>query len=296
MKILLTGATGYLGSKIVNHCVKNKIEVVILKRSSSSMLRLKSIKTKIYSYNLDKIHLSKPFIQKGPFDAVIHTATCYGKNNEEKKEIFEANIKFPTRLLKLSVKFKTKIFINTDTYYSKAKKIPKNLFNYTLSKKKFLKIIKLYAKTKKIKVANLRLEHVYGPGDAKTKFVNWLIRSLFKKNRNIKLTEGKQKKDMIFIDDVINAYHIILKNISKIKKHFVNIEVGTGKSLSIFEFVNLAHKLSKSKNKLKFGCIPYQKNEIMFSRADVKFLKNLNWNYKVNVINGLKKLLRFNYF
>ena len=112
MKILLTGATGYLGSHIAKYLLEHNHKVVILKKKTSSMERLKKIKNNLIYYDLDKLDLATPFRQQGNFDAIIHTSTSYGKNGETINEIFEANTLFPTRLLETSILFKTKAFIN----------------------------------------------------------------------------------------------------------------------------------------------------------------------------------------
>lgn len=293
MKILITGATGYLGSEIVKYLIKHNHKIVILKRTISSMEKLKQIKKNLICYNLDSIDLSTPFVEQGNFDLIIHTATCYGKKGEKKKEIFEANTLFPIKLLETSIYYNTKLFINTDTYYNTKQKECEYLSNYVLSKKKFIKSAKSLALKKKIKIINMRLEHVYGPSDSNSKFVNWLVSSLCKGDKNIKLTKGEQQRDLIFINDVVNAYSVVLKNISKIKGYYTDIGVGSGDTIMLKDFVELAHKLSKSKSKLIFGSIPYQKNEIMISKADNKILKNFNWNCKFDIKKGLNQVIKF---
>lgn len=292
MKILLTGATGYLGSHLARYFIKNNYKVVILKRSSSSMKRLMGIKNRLIYYDLDSLDFSNVFKQQGNFDAIIHASTCYGKKGEKKKEIFEANTLFPIRLLKTSILFKTKIFINIDTYYNTEKKIFGNLSNYILSKKKFIDRAKLFSLRKKIKLINLRLEHVYGPKDSNSKFVNWLVNSLSKGNKKINLTKCEQIRDMIFVDDVVEAFGIILKNISKINGYYINVGVGCGTTITLREFVELALKLTKSKSKLIFGGLQYQKNEIMFSKADNKILKDLKWKCRTSIEKGLNSLIK----
>lgn len=292
MKILLTGATGYLGSHLARYFIKNNYKVVILKRSSSSMKRLIGIKNRLIYYDLDSLDFSNVFKQQGNFDAIIHTSTCYGIKGEKKKEIFEANTSFPIRLLKTCILYKTKIFINTDTYYNTEKKIFGNLSNYILSKKKFIDRAKLFSLRKKIKLINLRLEHMYGPKDSNSKFVNWLVNSLSKGNKKINLTKCEQIRDMIFVDDVVEAFGIILKNISKINGYYVNVGVGCGTTITLREFVELALKLTKSKSKLIFGGLQYQKNEIMFSKADNKILKDLKWKCRTSIEKGLNSLIK----
>ena len=292
MKILLTGATGYLGSNLAKYLVKNRYEVVILKRSTSKMDRLIDIKDHLTSYNSDDLNFSAFFKQQDNIDIIIHTSTCYGRKNENKKEIYDANTLFPIKLLENCTLSKIKIFINTDTYYNVDKNIPVNLTDYILSKKKFLDDAKILALKHKIRLINLRLEHVYGPKDTEAKFINWLVNSISKGNKKINLTKCEQKRDMIFIDDVVNAFGTIIDNISQINENYIDVGVGCGATITLRELAELILKITKSKSKLLFGSLPYQKNEIMFSKANNKILKDLKWNCQIDLEEGLHRVIK----
>ena len=55
MKILLTGATGFLGSHVLKKFVENQYEVVALKRSTSDLWRIKNVVDKVKYYDIDQI-------------------------------------------------------------------------------------------------------------------------------------------------------------------------------------------------------------------------------------------------
>ncbi|EDM2890084.1 CDP-abequose synthase, partial [Salmonella enterica subsp. enterica serovar Typhimurium] len=67
-----------------------------------------------------------------------------------------------------------------------------------------------YANMHDISFVNMRLEHVYGPGDGENKFIPYIIDCLNKKQSCVKCTTGEQIRDFIFVDDVVNAYLTIL--------------------------------------------------------------------------------------
>ena len=79
--ILVTGATGYLGSQIVISLVKKGFNVIILKRKSSSLRRFKLVAENIKMYDIENINLSH-IIEVNHIDTIIHTATAYGRNGE----------------------------------------------------------------------------------------------------------------------------------------------------------------------------------------------------------------------
>lgn len=243
-------------------------------------------------YNLDEIDLKIPFQHFGKIDAVIHTATCYGKNNECIREIIEANLIFPLQLLELAICYKTKLFINTDTFSNSS--LSSHLMNYNLSKKSFLDWGKAISTKKKVNFINVKLEHLYGPFDDKSKkFVPYIINSCLENVPEILLTHGEQKRDFIYVDDAVSAYLTLLqKGISKSTNFFEEYELGTGKATSIREFVELAHKITKSKTVLMFGSLPYQDGEIMFSKANIETLTSLGWSSKIKLSDGIKKIIK----
>lgn len=77
MKILLTGATGFLGSYILERLIKSDYDVVILKRSFSDTWRINHLLDQVISYDIDKVSIDQPFIDN-KIRAVIHTVTNYG--------------------------------------------------------------------------------------------------------------------------------------------------------------------------------------------------------------------------
>jgi nucleoside-diphosphate-sugar epimerase len=89
-----------------------------------------------------------------------------------------------------------------------------------------------------MKCFNVVLEHFYGPGDDTSKFVTWVIRELLTNVDHIDLTLGEQKRDFIYIDDVVSAFIAIIENESRFKKGFHQFEVGTNNLIEIRQFVN----------------------------------------------------------
>lgn len=66
-------------------------------------------------------------------------------------------------------------------------------------------------------------------------FVPFVIRRMLK-NEVLKLTPGEQKRDFVFIDDVVNAY-IKIPEESVVSKPFSEFEIGTGQPVTIKDFV-----------------------------------------------------------
>lgn len=281
-KILLTGVTGFLGSNLALAFIEKGYEVIALKRKSSSLKRIESILAKIQLYDIEDIDYSIIFNSHERIDFVIHTATCYGRNNETPWEIFDANTGFPLKLLDAASVANVSKFINTDTI------LDKYLNLYSLSKNHLLEWGRFYSMKNKIEFINMRLEHFYGPGDDDSKFTSYVINHCISNSSTLKLTLGEQSRDFIYIDDVVNAYLAVLNRENILDNWFSEYDVGSGESVTIRKFVEMTHRITKSKIDLDFGAVPYRVDEVMNSKANIAELKNLGWSCKFNLEQGLK--------
>lgn len=291
MKILLTGATGFLGSNILRTLIENNYEVVILKRSFSSLNNIEHLINRFVSYNVDEININEVFQTEKNIDTVIHCATNYGRNNESTSAVLQCNLVFPLEVLETSAKNRVKLFISTDTSLSKLDTVQGYMQNYILSKKQFLDWGRLYSVTNGFTFVNLVLEHMYGPGDDPSKFIAYLIHSFKQDVNEIDLTEGEQFRDFVYIDDVVNVYLTIIRKVDMLSG-YSEYEVGSGSAVKIKELVELTKELIQSTTKLNFGKIKYRDNEVMFSEAEITSLNKLGWKPIYDLRSGLEKYIK----
>ena len=285
MKVLITGGTGFLGSHLIPSLVRMGHEVVMLKRSFSDTSRLKDYFDQIQSWNIDSEPLVGVFEECGPFDCVIHTAANYGRHGESVLDVFESNLSFPLALLELSIRFDTTLFINTSTI------LDPFINFYALSKKQFEEWGKVFAENGGKCFVNVKLEHMYGPKDDISKFTTWIVRSCKDNVERLDLTQGEQRRDFVYIDDVVDAYMFLLTHVSELKGTYLEFHLGSGKSYSIREFVESVKTLTNSQTALFFGAKSYRSNEVMFSEADISELQKLGWEPKFDLIAGLKHMI-----
>ena len=280
--ILLTGATGYLGSHLSHALLASGHEVAILKRSNSNMDRISDIVSQLDVYDIDIDGLQAPFEASKHINVVVHTATCYGRNDETQLKVFKANTQFPHELLEIATFFKTETFLNTTTILNE------HMNAYALSKNQFSQWGKRYADLGKIQFINIRLDHFFGPGDDASKFTTWIIRQCLANVPKISLTKGEQERDFIYINDIVSAYLLLIeKNIPQ--KKWLEIGIGSGKPIKIKEFVKAVHQITHSASDLAFGMLPYRNNEVMKYTMDVSFMRDIGWEIKCDLISGLKK-------
>lgn len=291
MKILVTGANGFLGSHIIKYLVGLGYDVIGLKRSFSDTSRLMKVIGQFQIYDIDKISLKQIF-QDNPINVVIHAATNYGKANTNLSHIIAANVMLPLQTLEtLGESGLPATFINTDTFFNNPKFRDYNyLSTYSLSKKYFVELAEKYViGTKATQFINVKIEHLYGPFDDSSKFVMNIMDKLINKESEIKLTPGNQQRDFIYIDDAVKAYACLIENRNKLGQ-ISSFELGTGEAVSIRQFVNLAKEITESNSNLNFGALDYRDNEILYSAADSAALHRLGWKNSVSLKEGIANL------
>jgi len=287
MKCLVTGATGFLGSRIIRALLRDGHQVAILKRTTSDIWRLKDLISSLSVFDLDRTGFEVPFATGKPYDTLIHCSTCYGRKGESLSDIYKANVLLPLRLLDLGRKAGLSSFVNTDTI------LPRETSLYALSKSHFVEALKRYSETESFPVANLKLDHFYGPEDDKSKFTSFIILKCLSNEANIDLTFGEQKRDFLYIDDIVEAYRSIL-NSNRLKDPvFKSYEIGTGSPVTLRFFVEAVHALTRSKSRLNFGAIPYRDNEPMESTIDLKAISQLGWYPKISLEEGILSTIEY---
>jgi CDP-paratose synthetase len=282
--IVLTGATGFLGSHLLSALLSKGYSVTILKRTSSDTYRIKDLLSQVRVVDVDITPLEDAFMF-GYVDTVIHTACSYGRDGEGAQSMVESNLLFGLNVLETAVRFKTRSFLNTDTV------LPKYLNSYSMSKKQYVEWIKQF--TKQIQIVNLRIEHFYGPKDDARKFLPWLISQFENNVARIPLTEGTQLRDFVYIDDVVAAYQTILRNIQNLSE-FNEFDIATGDLISVRDLVNKLHveykRLNVSNSILGFGDVAVREGEMTSGEVDMSMLLNLGWEVTVPLDKGIKKL------
>jgi nucleoside-diphosphate-sugar epimerase len=188
----------------------------------------------------------------------------------------------PLKLIELSRKNNIRYFINTDTI------LDKRVSHYSLSKKQFRDWLDAYSKN--MVCVNMALEHFYGPYDDKTKFVSYAISQMLSGAERIDLTEGLQKRDFIYIDDVVEAFMAVIRNTASTPNGFYNFEIGSNHPTQIRELLGLIKKISANERTLlNFGALPYRENEIMESNVNTAAIRKLGWMPNVSLEDGLAR-------
>lgn len=283
--LLITGASGFLGSHLVRALLGAGHQVKAIRRSSSSLDRVHDIADDVVWLNIDDSPSElESFFSR--VDCVMHTAASYGRSGESVVDVVHANTMFGLSVLDAAVKQNVKIFINTDS------SLPKNTNAYTLSKAHLTEWGKFLCSEIGTHFINIRLEHMYGPGDDSVKFTDHVIAACLRNESELKLTAGLQQRDFIYIDDVISAYLLLMETQPITTSGYAEVALGSGEVISVRKLVETIHSMTRSTTHLAFGAVPTKQNEVMYSCADTTQLRQLGWQPETSLIDGLRQTIK----
>ena len=291
MKILVTGASGFLGQSLVPRLIKEGKDVIILTRKKivfSNELELKANKIKQIIYSDETgFHIDS----NDQPQIIIHLATYFVSNHSESdlKKLVDANILLGMRILEYSKQNKIDV-ISTSSFAQSLdgfSDMPQNL--YALTKKIFEDLLKFYSKQDKVKVISLELFDTYGPGDIRKKVVNLAIES-FRNGTEFKMSSGDQEICLLNVEDVTNALITCLNQLPELEGYNGFTLLNKESTFKLKDLILEIKEILKSKSLIKLGHYSYRKNEIFELHS--KHSKLSNWNPKTTLSEGIIKKVK----
>lgn len=282
-RIVLTGATGFIGSHLLPALLDAGHAVLAIHRRSRAPARPRHSRLRWANVSeaSENVHGFAPA-------AVVHLATSYGLSGPL-SEVIETNVLIPFRILEAAQASACKVFISTDSFFSKPEFKYQHMRPYIDSKLEFLGwAATLAERDGALTLVNARLEHVYGAGDGPQKFITQVLDKLLA-NESLQLTAGAQLRDFIHVDDVVQAYLAMIDSSRLLTPGVHEIQVGTGRASSVREFVEAARQVLSSTSQLEFGALPYRAGEIMRSVANTAALERLQWTPGTDLFQGIAK-------
>ena len=246
MEILLTGATGYLGGELIKKLDNEGHKIRLIMRPNAN-LNTSLKKYEILTYkNEEDVY---KYVKNINPQLVIHLAGSYGRDNETYAQICDANINLGLILIRALAECK-----NYPTFINAGTALESKVSFYALTKKQF-KESAIYIANEignKYKFIDMQIQHFYGPNNNDKNFITYVLQACIKNQNILNLTKGEQLRDFIYIDDLVDAFICVVNNHLKMKE-ITNLEVGSGKQISIKEIVDIIHSMTKSKTQIDFG-------------------------------------------
>lgn len=281
--ILVTGAAGFIGSKLVSELIKqqHKVYALIEKGDSISRERLHSISSKIEIID-DLQYMLRNATAYPSFDKIFHLATVGVRPDFNDIDLIcDVNIKMGCQLVNFAKDNKSGVFVNFGSCFEYGDHgdvlltedmacRPETL--YAISKNASTNLITGYAKTQDVNMITVRPFGVFGEGEGPTRLAPSIIASCMK-GETVKTTPGEQIRDFVNVKDLVKA--IILLSEAEYKPYEI-YNICSDNPVNVKDFImEIVDVCGFDKSLVDFGSIPYRKNEAMVFAGDNRKLQNI---------------------
>lgn len=297
MKILVTGATGFIGSHLVRYLVEKKCEVYIIHRQESNLWRIADLVSQVQLIPLDLMNLENDNkLPQIKFDVCIHSAwyAVPGKYlvDQENISFLKATLDLAIQLQQLDCGHFIGIgsCFEYDTSFGYLSEIsptkPQHL--YSASKLATQIVLDQWTKISGLKFTWIRLFYQYGAFEDQKRLVPAIITSLLQQNP-VKLTLGEQIRDFLYIKDVIGAIYAIAQ-----AELLGVVNIGSGQPITVREIAETIGKILGSSELLDFGAVPYSASDPKFICANnYRLRQETNWKPQYTLETGLTETVNW---
>ena len=314
MKILVTGAAGFIGFHLCKKLLEEKNQILGIDNINNYYdVKLKKNRLKILlgkkNFKFKKIDISNTnFVKKiypiaKNFKIIIHLAAQAGVRYSitHPYKYIESNVKAQISILELAKRIKSfqhLIYASSSSVYGANKKIPFSTNDrvdnpvslYGASKRAGELITQSYSRMFNINCTGLRFFSVYGPWGRPDMAAYIFTKNIFE-NKTLDLFNfGRMERDFTFIDDIINGITPLIK-IKKRKGNMHKIyNLGNNKPEELLKMISLLEMLCErkakiNKKRMQLGDVRHTYANIKESKKDLKFKP------KTNLKEGLEKFV-----
>lgn len=292
-KILIAGASGFIGGNLARFLSMRDYTVFALTRPGSDLWRLDGVNTEISQGDITSFARVSQIFEKIKPDVVINCAT-HGvyRDQQDDNDIYQVNLTGTHNLLEAARQMDKKPrFIHTGSVYEYADLPGKRLENITGIPRNMYDTVKImtttlaqgYHRHYHLPITILRLFTAFGPFEDNRRLVPQLIQAISeKKAPNI---AAQAIRDFVYIDDVMAAYESALRNQNP-KGEVINI--GSGQPTCVGDFVQMVLKELQTniKPNINTDFAPTNDSQCW---ADISMAKTiLNWEPKYNTSTAIK--------
>lgn len=294
MNVVLTGATGFIGSHVARRLLVAGHRVTAVVRPASDLRRIRDL---LPSLPLLEGDLSVPSALRGPLasaqpDLLIHLA--WGGQMLTPAADNLAAIGSSLELIRLMPEIGCRRVMVAGTCFEYAPSYdelteespikPHDL--YGAAKHALFLVGSHFARLAKIELVWPRIFYVYGPHEDPRRLVSSVIVALLN-DRPAPTTQGEQVRDYLHVDDVADALGAIAESgVSGV------VNVASGTAVTVAQVVTLAGRLLGRPDLLRLGALPYREGEPMVIRAGTERLRReVDWKPRFDLREGLTDVI-----
>ncbi|HEX3043588.1 MAG TPA: NAD(P)-dependent oxidoreductase [Bacillota bacterium] len=296
-KVLITGGSGFVGRHLVSRLLELKSRIYV-----TDKVNLFAHQPEVTFFNLDVVKYNevKSVIHSVRPNFIFHLAAIVTAAREFNliDEMIEVNLRGSTNILRaIDGLNDLECMINFGTceeYGNQERQFDEVLREEPASPYAILKLTtsrfcNMFSGMFKIPIITIRPANLFGPGQAKDKFIPYTILKCLK-NDPIDMTYGEQKRNFIYIDDFINGVLLIAEKERKLAQIY---NIGSESSVSLRSVVELIKQMLDSQSVINFGALNYRENEMMAFDVNIQKIINLGWKPEYTLLLGLKRTAQF---
>jgi CDP-paratose 2-epimerase len=329
-KILITGCAGFIGSHLAKYFIQSGDQVIGIdnlsrKGTDINVRNLKDISTKNFIFYKEDIRNFKNIVEifkkDGLFDLIIHEAAQVAVTTSiiNPREDFEINALGTLNMLEA-----TRIY-SPDSFFefSSTNKVYGQMYNlqtvetnnryeykdlisgikedynldfyspYGCSKGAADQYVRDYNRIYGLRTVVLRQSCIYGTNQFGVEDQGWVawfvIASVLNKQISI-YGDGKQCRDLLWVDDLVRAYVDLYDNATKVSGKIFNVGGGVDNIMSIIELVNILKNYGIMKHEPRF--LDWRLGDQKIFACDISSIFNeIKWKPTVSPKDGVAKLI-----
>jgi len=293
-RVLVTGATGYVGKHLVAALLREGCVVHALVRPTSDVTRLATLDgtpvVEIYDGSTESV---LQIVRHTVPDVVFHLAGLMVAEHdpEHVEALIHANVLLGTQLAEGALCAGSACFINTGTFWQHygGADAYDAVCLYAATKQAFEDILRFYVSAAGLKALTLSLFDVYGPDDHRDKLFAQLRRAA-DEDRTLTMSPGEQLLDLVYVDDVVRAYlhaaRLIMGDATNVIGR--SFAVTSGSRHRLREVVALFGEVLGKAPPVRWGGRRYRPREVMTPWHGARLP---GWRAEVDLAEGLRRML-----
>lgn len=296
MRVLVTGATGFIGRSLVGRLVTQAdtaVTVLVRERHTQRQLPapLETIhpQIKLIPADLRDLQQTKRAVRKAQPDAVFHLAAAgVGDPFLPVDTALSHNLYGTINLLRAVFEVEPDAPQPPQLIVSRTPGEYSTMNPYAASKAAAWQFCRMYARTRGWPVVGAMIFQAYGPGQADRRLLPSAMRAALA-GQDFPMTAGQQQRDWIYVADVVEGL-LAVHSAGLIPG--TTVDLGSGKLHSVASVVRRVYALAGGKGRPLFGAIPSRPGEEAAQQADVLRSKALTgWETAVSLEAGLPLML-----
>lgn len=295
--VLLTGGTGFVGSRLARRLLAEGFAVTILAQADSRLDQLRRVgvadDVQIARSGADYAELPGILGRVRP-DVVMHVASVSrgGESPPELARMIHANVTFPTLLLAAMRAAGVRRFVNTGTSWQTIDGDAYSPFNiYAGTKQAAEDMLACFCPAGgegAMSAITLRLFDTYGPHDERRKIVDLIIGAT-EQGTELAMSPGEQVIDLVHVEDVAAAFCVAARRLLDDAVRGHEIYGVSGERVTLRELAARIGVVMRQTPPIQWGGRPYRPREVMQPWAGFAHLPG--WAPRIGLDAGLREVV-----